>query len=119
MTSHSDQFAAAAWPSLYAQHGTSGTYNPLGVAGDTVELLWQPQDVVEAYSPDGSEVVRRGGTVRVLPSSVSSPSDRDTFTISGTTYAVKRWARLSPIATAEVQELETRTIGGPSRVVRP
>ena len=110
MTEFGDQFEGAAWPSFGTVHGQSVTYNPLGVAGSAITASWSPRDVEPLYLNDG-ELQRKGGTLKCSPSDVTSPSDRDTFTISSVTYAVERVVRGYPTVVLELVSITERTIG--------
>ena len=63
------------------------TYNPLGVSGSAISAAWIPEPEPNEFHEDGKWAVRSGRLV-CKTSDVSSPSNRDTVTISGETWQV-------------------------------
>ena len=68
--------------------GESVTYNPLGVAGSSITAVWEPDSEPEEYDEDGKWSKRRG-SLYCSTVDVTSPSNRDTVTISGEEWQVE------------------------------
>lgn len=117
MSQFGDLFESAARPGFQSVHGTTVTYNPLGVAGSDITATWNPREAEPLYR-DHDEVQRKGGILKCSPSDVTSPSDRDTFTISGADYAVARVVRQYPTVILEVVEIAVRTVGADAKAGR-
>lgn len=106
-----------AWPSLSSQFGESATHTPFGGAGAAVTVILGPEEVEPGYYADGEQEVRMR-LLRCLRADLASLSDRDTFTVSGTTYGIRKIERTTPIVWARVVEHTQRTIGNDDKVGR-
>lgn len=118
MSMFGDIASGAAWDALEAVHGTAATYYSASADTSTsIVIVWTPGEVSAFYARDG-EQRRRTGLAKASAGDVTSPDDRDTYTIGSDVYAVDRYTQTSPRVHVQLVELDPRTRGGPQRLER-
>ena len=117
-TEFENQAQLSAWPQHAAAFGESVVYNPLGVTGSAVTAIVTEETSAPIEYDDGEQVVRRAN-FELLPSVVTSPSMRDTFTRGGEAWAVIEIQRRVPMVVMTCEERQVTRVGqSTSRIQR-
>lgn len=73
---------------ILADFGETVTYTADGESGVSITAVWEMDSEPEEYDDDGKRCIRRGDLYCAV-ADVVNPSNRDTVTIGGETWAVE------------------------------
>lgn len=105
-------FLVSAWGVLTFSHGETVTYKSGGTGdGTNITAIWNPGATIPGYYDDG-EIDKSIGVVIASTSDVSSPSLRDTFTISSVTWACEEWEDDGPVIQLQLTRIARQRLGG-------
>lgn len=105
----SDRAADAA--ACVTEQGETVTYTAFGGSPVSVTAIWDPLESSPETPGEGRMRTQRG-TLQALPSAITTPDERDTFTIGAVVYAVERVAQREWLLEFDLVRMDQHRSGG-------